>query len=215
MSWINKYLSEADLARIEASISKVEETTSGEIVPVIVRRSSAVGHVPLTLTLLLTLFLIIVEFPFSDWLWVTPWVYLWPVIVVIFFGLSQVLAKSKWIQKVFVPEKDELDSVHRRAHLEFYLNRIHRTESGTGVLIFVSVMEKKAVVLADEGISKKLPKEHWDEILGMLGKQLHDGKWADGFVAAIEACGKDLQTHFPTGAGNSNQLKNHLIVKDY
>lgn len=214
MSWINKYLSEADLARIEASISKVEETTSGEIVPVIVRRSSAVGHVPLTLTLLLTLLLVIVEFPFSDWLWVTPWVYLWPVIVVVFFGLSQVFAKSKWIQKVFVPEKDELDSVHRRAHLEFYLNRIHRTENGTGVLIFVSVMEKKAVVLADEGISQKLPKEHWDDILGMLGKHLHDGKWADGFVAAIEACGKDLQTHFPVNSGKANELKNHLIVKD-
>lgn len=215
MSWINKYLSEADLARIEATISRIEESTSGEIVPVIVRRSSAVGHVPLTLTLLLTLLLVIAEFPFSDWLWVTPWVYLWPVIVVAFYGLSHLLAKSKCIQKVFVPEKDELESVHRRAHLEFYLNRIHRTENGTGVLIFVSVMEKKAVVLADEGISKKLPKEHWDEILGVLGKSLHDGKWADGFVSAIEACGKDLQTHFPAGATGANELKNHLIIKDF
>ncbi|AFY00885.1 TPM domain-containing protein [Bdellovibrio bacteriovorus] len=214
MAWINKYLSEADLARIEAAISKMEEATSGEIVPVIVRRSSAVGHVPLTLTLLLTLFLVIVEFPFSDWLWVTPWVYLWPVIVVAFYALSHVLAKSKWIQKLFVPEKDEVDSVHQRAHLEFYLNRIHRTEGGTGVLIFVSVMEKKAVVLADEGISKKLPKEHWDEILGILGKSLHQGQWAQGFVAAIEACGKDLQTHFPLASAGTNELKNHLIIKD-
>ncbi|WP_374032390.1 hypothetical protein [Bdellovibrio bacteriovorus] len=69
-------------------------------------------------------------------------------------------------------------------------------------------------MLADEGISKKLPKEHWDDILGMLGKHLHDGKWADGFVAAIEACGMDLQTHFPVNSGKANELKNHLIVKD-
>ncbi|WP_347356496.1 TPM domain-containing protein [Bdellovibrio sp.] len=214
MAWINKYLSENDLAQIEATISRVEESTSGEIVPVIVRRSSAVGHVPLTLTLLLTLLLVIVEFPFSDWLWVTPWVWLWPVLLVVIYGISHVLAKSKWIQKVFVPERDEVDSVHQRAHLEFYLNRIHRTELGTGVLIFVSVMEKKAVVLADEGISKKLPKEHWDEILAVLGKNLHDGKWAAGFVAAIEACGQDLQAHFPVTSGKANELKNHLIVKD-
>lgn len=214
MAWINKYLSENDLAQIEATISRVEESTSGEIVPVIVRRSSAVGHVPLTLTLLLTLLLVIVEFPFSDWLWVTPWVWLWPVLLVVIYGISHVLAKSKWIQKVFVPERDEVDSVHQRAHLEFYLNRIHRTEGGTGVLIFVSVMEKKAVVLADEGISKKLPKEHWDEILAVLGEKLHKGEWAQGFVAAIEACGQDLKTHFPVTTPGQNELKNHLIIKD-
>lgn len=213
MAWIHKYLSENDLAQIEAAISRVEESTSGEIVPVIVRRSSAVGHVPLSLTLVLTLLLVIVEFPFSDWLWVTPWVWLWPVLLVVIYGISHVLAKSKWIQKVFVPERDEVDSVHQRAHLEFYLNRIHRTENATGVLIFVSVMEKKAVILADEGISKKLPKEHWDEILAVLGEKLHQGQWAQGFIAAIEACGQDLKTHFPASAPGQNQLKNHLIVK--
>ncbi len=214
MGWIHRYLSDEELARIEQTISRVEESTSGEIVPVIVRRSSAVGHVPLSLTLVLTLLLVIVELPFSDWLWVTPWVWLWPVLIVLIYGVSHFLAKMKWIQKIFVPERDEVDSVHQRAHLEFYLNRIHRTEHGTGILIFVSVMEKKAVVLADEGISKKLPKEHWDEVLGTLGRHLHAGQWGQGFVEAIEICGKDLQTHFPSAASSQNELKNHLIIKD-
>lgn len=214
MTWIGNYLTESDLKKIEDTISRVEETTSGEIVPVIVRRSSSVGHVPLTLTLILTLLLIILELPFSDWLWVLPWVWLWPAVLLFFYAVAHVLAKSKWVQKIFVPERDELDSVHRRAQLEFYLNRIHHTEGSTGVLIFVSVMEKKAVVLADEGISAKLPKEHWGEILKILGSKLHQGKWAEGFVDAIEACGRDLQTHFPLETKDSNQLKNHLIIKD-
>lgn len=214
MAWINRYLSDEDLKKIEDTISRVEESTSGEIVPVIVKRSSTVGHVPLTLTLLITLLIVIAELPFSDWLWVTPWVYLWPVLLVAIYYFSHFLGKIPWIQKILVPEKDEVDQVHQRAHLEFYTNRIHRTEGGTGVLIFVSVMEKKAVVLADEGISAKLPKETWDQVLTQLGQNLHNGEWAQGFVKAIENCGEHLKTHFPMTSSRQNQLKNHLVVKD-
>lgn len=213
-SWVQRYLSEADLKKIEDTISRVESETDAEIVPVIVRRSSSVGHVPLSLTLLLTLLLVIAELPFSDWLWVSPWVYLWPLILIVFYYLSFFLAKSPWIQKVFVPERDEVEQVHQRAHLEFYTNRIHRTESGTGVLIFVSVMEKKAVILADEAISQKLPKETWETLLGQLGEKLHQGDWAEGFVQAIESCGASLKTHFPITSASQNELKNHLVVKD-
>lgn len=214
MAWINKYLSDEELKKIEDAISRVEESTSGEIVPVIVKRSSSVGHVPLTLTLLITLLIVIAELPFSDWLWVTPWVYLWPVLLVVIYYFSHILGRNHWIQKFLVPEKDEVDQVHQRAHLEFYTNRIHRTEHGTGVLIFVSVMEKKAVVLADEGISAKLPKETWDQVLAQLGQNLHNGEWAQGFVKAIENCGEHLKTHFPITSARQNQLKNHLVVKE-
>jgi putative membrane protein len=214
MSWIEKYLTQEDFKKIETSIAHVESETSGEIVPVIVRRSSAVGHVPLTLTLLLTLLALVVETPFSDWLWIRPWVYLWPALIVVFYFIALVLARSQWIQKVLVSEKDELHQVHQRAELEFYKNKINRTQDGTGVLIFVSVMEKKAVILADEGISQKLPPETWNEVLNQFKSQLGRGDWAQGFTEAIENCGKHLKTHFPISSAAKNELKNHLIVKD-
>lgn len=213
MGWINKYLSDTEIKQIEASIDRMEELTHGEILPVIVKRSSAVGHVPLTLTLLLTLLIAVAELPYSEWLWVTPWVWLWPVLIVVIYALSHVLAKSVWIQKVFVPERDEVDQVHQRAHLEFYLNRVHRTEKGAGVLIFVSVMEKKAVILADEALAQKVPRETWDQMLSDLSHKLHQDKWAEGFVDAIHTCGRHLQTHFPIQGARVNELKNHLVIK--
>jgi putative membrane protein len=214
MAWINKYLSQDEIKKIEEAISRVEETTTGEIVPVIVRKSSSVGHIPLTLTLLFTLLIAIAELPFSDWLWVSPWIWLWPVLLVIIYFISAFVAKGPWIQKVFVPEKDEVDQVHSRAQLEFYRNRIHGTDSGTGILIFVSVMEKKAVILADEGISKKLPPETWDQVLNQFRSALGQGNWSQGFVQAIENCGDHLKTHFPIVTAKQNQLKNHLVVKE-
>lgn len=214
MAWIYKYLSEEEIKKIEDTIARVEESTSGEIVPVIVKRSSTVGHVPLTLTLLITLLLVIAELPFSDWLWVTPWVYLWPFLLVAIYYISHVLGKILWIQKILVPEKDEVDQVHQRAHLEFFANKVNRTKHGTGILIFVSVMEQKVVILADEGISKKLPEDTWNDVLVQLRGNLRHKQWAKGFVEAIESCGEHLKTHFPNGTTNDNELKNHLVIRD-
>ncbi|MBO9667267.1 MAG: TPM domain-containing protein [Bdellovibrio sp.] len=213
MAWIHRYLTDKEIEQISEAIHKAEEHTDGEIVPVIVKRSSTVGHVPLTLTLLILLVLVIAELPFSDILWVTPWVYVWPFLVVAIYYVSFALAKFPWIQKVMVPERDELDQVHQRAHLEFFLNKINRTKANTGILIFISVMERKAVILADHGINNKLPPETWNEILAKLGEQLNKSNWAFGFTEAIEACGHHLKQHFPMTDGGDNQLKNQLVIR--
>lgn len=213
MGWIKNFITDSEIKKIEAAIDRMEELTSGEIVPVIVTRSASVGHVPLTLTLLLTLIVVVAELPFSEWLWVTPWAWLWPVVLVVIYAISHFLAKMMWVQKIFVPERDEVEEVQQRAHLEFYANRVNRTQGGTGVLIFVSVMEKKAVVLADEGIAQKVPKETWDQVVSDLGKKLHKGEWGEGFVDAIHTCGRHLQTHFPIQGAKVNELKNHLVIK--
>ena len=213
MAWINKYLSEKEIDQISMVVQEVEEHTDGEIVPVIVKSSSSVGHVPMTLTLLLLLVLVIAELPFADLLWVTPWVYVWPFLVLAVYYASFGLAKLPFIQKIFVPERDEVDQVHQRAHLEFYLNKINRTQHGTGILIFVSVMERKAVILADEAINGKLPPETWNKVLGQLGEQLNKGQWAAGFTEAIKSCGKHLGEHFPHTDVGHNQLKNHLVIR--
>jgi Predicted membrane protein len=207
-------MSQEELNTIEAAIQLAEAETRGEIVPVIVKRSSSVGHVPLSLTLLFLLLIIAVEIPYSEWLWVRPWVWAWPVVIVAIYLLSHVIAKIPFIQKIFVPERDEVDSVHQRAQLEFYANKINRTENGTGILIFVSAMEKKAVILADEGIAKKLPADIWDSVLNDLRVHLHKGDWAAAYKAAISRSGELLKTHFPLEGPLRNELTNHLIIKD-
>ncbi len=213
MAWIHRYISDEDMQKISEAVGRAEEKTDGEIVPVIVQRSSTVGHVPLTLTLIILLMLVIVELPYADLLWIKPWVYAWPFLIIAIYYLSFMISKLAWVQKVLVPERDEVDQVHQRAHLEFYLNKINETKHRTGILIFISVMEKKAVILADEGISNKLPPETWNDVLAKLGEQLNKGNWGFGFTEAIESCGHHLKTHFPRSADTQNELTNQLVVR--
>lgn len=213
MDWINRYLTEQDKKTIAEAVKKAEVGHDGEIVPVIVKRSSSVGHVPLTLTLLLLLILIFLGLPQSEVLWKAPWMWSWPVIIVGLYYLSHIFARLPFLQRVLVPERDEVEQVHNRAHLEFFLNEVDHTEHKTGVLIFVSVMERKAVILVDKGLSEKLPQETWDGILLRLSAHLRKGEWAAGFTHAIEECGRHLKTHFPI-AEHHDQLSNELIIKE-
>ena len=213
MTWVDRYLSEQDKKNISEAVKKAEVGHDGEIVPVIVRRSSSIGHVPMTLTLLILLVLIFAGIPHSEVLWVTPWIWAWPVIIVAIYYLSHLLARLPWLQRILVPERDEVEQVHNRAHLEFFVNEVDHTEHQTGVLIFISVMERKAVILVDKGLSAKVPQETWDKVLDNLGGHLRRGEWAAGFTQAIEECGRHLKTHFPI-AEHHDQLSNELIIKE-
>ena len=85
------------------------------------------------------------------------------------------------------------------------------TERRTGVLIFASVAERYAEIVADAGINAKVPPHVWDQAVAALIAGIKDGRPGDGFVSAIEQCGAVLAEHFPPGALNRDELPNKLV----
>ena len=94
------------------------------------------------------------------------------------------------------------------------MQNMHTTKGRTGVLIYVSFAERFAEVIADEGIYKKVPPSTWEDVVGELTNHLASGTTTEGFIRAIERCGKILAKHFPPGKVEYNELPNHLIVLD-
>jgi putative membrane protein len=88
---------------------------------------------------------------------------------------------------------------------------LHDTESRTGVLIFASVAERYAEIVADATINSKVTAEVWDHAIATLIAGIKDGRGAEGVVAAIEQCGAVLAEHFPPGALNRDELPNKLV----
>ena len=81
-------------------------------------------------------------------------------------------------------------------------------------MIYVSFAERYAEVIADEGIYRKVPQATWNEVVDTLTAHLARGARVEGFVTAIETCGKILAEHFPPGSVDHDELPNHLIVLD-
>jgi putative membrane protein len=222
--WSEKLLSKDEMQKISQVIAQAESQTSGEIVPVIVRRSSVIGHVPLMVALLLMLVFFIFELPhhISNWFFYTQEGFLsrWGAEVVL-LGLSvsslwlgKIASHWIWVQRLLVPKSDQAFQAEERAIIEFSQNRLRETEGATGILIFISLMEKHAVVLGDRAISEKLPPETWQRLLDQLVQRLKENKVQEGLEGAITECGKILTKHFPKAPNDKNELVNQLIIKE-
>lgn len=220
--WLTKFLKTDDLERISEAVKKAESRTTGEIVPMIVRRSSAVGHVPMLLTLLLVVIhlalevmILTVEWGFSAF---SPLAYTYihylNFAVFIFLLLAVFsLSKKLFIQRWLTHPLDRDLQVWERAELEFHRLNLAQTHERTGILLFVSLMEHEAVVLADKAIAAKLPAETWQNIVDILVGGIKSGSPTSGFEAAIKLCGEILAQHFPSKEKNLNELPNRLVIK--
>src|SRR5262249_49528117 len=78
-------------------------------------------------------------------------------------------------------------------------------------LIFVSLAEHYARIIADDGIARKVHHSEWQAAIDALTPHIHDDQIAAGFIAAIQHCGEVLSTHAPPD-GSSNELPDRLYV---
>src|SRR5262245_66317327 len=89
--------------------------------------------------------------------------------------------------------------LHAEAMHLFLAHGIHLTEHRTGVLIFASVAERYAEIIADSGINAKVEPEAWSRAIAAMISAIKDGGPGDGFVAAVELCGEQLALNLPRG----------------
>jgi putative membrane protein len=94
---------------------------------------------------------------------------------------------------------------------QFFAQGLDQTENRTGVLIYASLAERYAEIVADAGIHAKVTSDVWDQAIAALVAAMREGRAGDGFVAAIERCGAVLAEHFPPGALNRDELPNKLV----
>jgi putative membrane protein len=200
-------LTDADRARIEAAIRAAEARTSGEIYCVITRASSDYRLVPLAWAALIALLVPL------------PLIYLttWPAAVIYVLQLSAFAAalvglSHPRIRFRIVPRRMKRERAHMEAERQFAARGLQHTERRTGVLIFVSIAERHAEIIADVGIAEKVEPDAWNAPVQALIAAIKHGRPADGFVEAIGMCAEILARHFPPGAINRDELPNAIVV---
>ena len=200
-------VAEADQRRIADAIAQAERTTSGEIVAMIAPESSSYLHVPFLWAALVAL---AVPWPFVFWTW-WPIQHIYLVQLAVFAALVVILMHPP-LRLALVPQSVKHARAHRRAVEQFLAQNLHTTVGRTGVLIFVSVAEHFAEVLADAAIHQKVPESEWQTIVDDLTQSIGKDQAGEGFVRAIAAVGEHLARHFPPDTQAPHTLSNHLIV---
>ena len=93
----------------------------------------------------------------------------------------------------------------------FKVGAERRTHGRTGILIYLSMREHRAEIVADEAIAGKVAAETWGEAMAAMLAEIKAGRCADGMIAAVEKVGAVLAEHFPRAEDDTNELPDRLI----
>ncbi len=213
-SWARSVLGNNGVERIESAIADAESRTSGEIVPLLVRRSSTVGHVSLVSFTLLLLCVFLSDLPALLTELGGPYLAWLGACWLLAGGLALGASRLDAVQRLLTPRIDQMQQVDLRAQIEFYELEMSQTQERTGILLLVSLMEHRAVVLADHSIAEKLDAKIWQELVDLMIQGVKRGDLAAGMTQAIQRCGELLSPHFPIADDDINELRDHLVVKE-
>ena len=219
-------LSDADHDRVSAAVSAAEAHSAGEIVTIVTDRSDGYWDVALawaalaSATAILMLSLIpSVALGLIDRLtgaWANEWTpgeifaVALGVATLKFLGM---LTIQLWQPLKFwlIPPPVKARRVLARAITCFKVGAERRTHGRTGILIYLSMREHRAEIVADAAITGIVAPEVWGEAMAAMLPEIRAGRIADGMVAAIGRVGAVLSEHFPRAEDDTNELPDRLI----
>jgi putative membrane protein len=127
------------------------------------------------------------------------------------FTVTLLILKWMPLRLALTPPATKHRRVRRRAVTVFKAAAERRTTGRTGILIYLSVAERRAEIVADEAILTVTDAHTWGEAMTALLIELKHGRPADGIVAAVERVGGVLAEHFPRSAGDVNEIPDALL----
>lgn len=218
--------SEADHAAISAAVAKAEQATDGEIVTIVADRSDAyhdVGlHYAVLAMLLVPAVLAFVPEGMIDW-W-TGLLLGWnaeltqgALMLFLFVKLALAFLVARFalawmpLRMALTPASTKSRRVRRRALALFRVGAERRTTGRTGILLYVSLAEHRAEIVADEAIHSRVEPEVWGDAMAALIEAVKADRPGEGMVAAVERIGAVLAICLPPTGENPNELPDRLI----
>jgi putative membrane protein len=207
------HISQADRDKVSHAITAAEEKTSGEIIVIAARQSDDYVHVPLHLAAGVALAVPFLLPLVAEWFpWSTlplGWVF---AIQLVAFILVALICSLDGLRYAITPRSLMRKYAGRNAAFQFLAINTHGTAGRTGILLFVSLLERHVEVIGDTEIAKRVTQEEWQAIIDEMLPFLRENQVADALEVGISRCGALLARHFPPGVINDNELPNHFIV---
>jgi putative membrane protein len=219
-------LTEEDHAKVSAAIAAAEAKSDGEILAVATPLSDPYHDVALhwaVLVLIAVLAWAAACPSCLDW-WLDLFLGGWRpeptlreyftfllILAVLKFTAVLLILRYMPLRLALTPGATKTRRVRRRAIAMFKAAAERRTVGRTGVLIYLSMGERRAEIVADEAITKVTTAETWGEAMAALLEDVKAGRPGDGIAAAVEQVGLVLAEHFPRSLTDTNEIPDKLI----
>jgi len=205
---LDRFFDEAARARIEVAVREAEGRSLGQLVPVVVEKSSGYPEARYRGALLAAALATGAALAFAVPLTLAELV----LVQAAAAAAGALVALWDPLERVLAGRTEMELAARERAVRAFHEHGLHRTVFGTGVLVFASLFERRAVVLGDQAIHERMGDVEWHRAVDALAAGMRRGDPAAGFCEAIGLCGAKLAEHFPREGveGPSNELPDAL-----
>ena len=204
-------VTDKDKKEIKVLIDEAETKSTSELVPMIVKTSdvypAAHFRAAIIVSFLFSLILYISPFHIINPIW-----FLWIQVPGLLLGYA--LGNVPFFKRLLITSKEIEYEVTQRAIEAFFEHELHTTKNHNGVLIFISLMERKIKIITDINVKKKIEAKIWDEIIHDFTDKVSEGKFIEALKHSIMATSSVLESNFPASAADKkNELKNELIIE--
>ncbi|HTN13432.1 MAG TPA: hypothetical protein VL094_01355 [Sphingomonadaceae bacterium] len=219
-------LSEEERNKVSDAVGKAEELSAGEIVTIVADRSDGYVDIALAWSVAVSFLAMALFCAFPDFylglidrvfgLWGHEWTHRELLLLVMALGVVKFIAMMllQLIQQLkffLIPSGVKSARVRDRAVSFFKVGAERRTHGRTGILIYLSLREHRAEIVADEAIAGKVSPAVWGEAMADMLVHIKDGRIGDGMAAGVRDVGAILAQHFPRSEDDRNELPDRLI----
>jgi putative membrane protein len=204
-------ISNSDRAQIREMITEAEKKSNSEMVPMITVRSDTYPAAHFRCAIVIS-FLFSIGLYFSPFSIINPIYFLWIQLPGLVLGYY--LANIPMITRLFITKQEIEYEVTQRAIEAFFEHNLHTTEKHNGVLIFISLLERKIKIITDVGVKQKVNQKVWDEIIYDFTEKVKKESFVEALKETILATSNVLENYFPRdNSAKKNELKNDIIIE--
>lgn len=205
-----KFFTEEEKKKIAETTRDVESRTTGEVAVMVVDSSDQYIEAELLggifLGGIISLIITALYFNSSVWSFI-------PASLILFFPSKFLFRKFPVLKISFIGFKRKEKTVRQRAVRAFYEKGLYKTRKNTGVLFFISILERKVWVLADKGIYEKIEQKTLNKFAITVSQGIKEGRACDSLCDAVKEAGALLAKHFPVIPGDTDELSNKVMTE--
>ena len=210
MKRAEEFFTPEERERVRAAVAKAEGSTSGEIVTMAVDASDSYREAEILGAVLLSgLLSVIIAVAIHH---VTIWSYI-PLVMLFYFPSWYLFRHVQRLKLPFAGRRRVAEAVRERAVRAFYEKGLYRTREETGILIFMSLLERKVWILGDRGINERIDSRFWQDLAAQLARGLREESACEALCTVVAGCGAELARHFPRRADDLNELRDEMLTE--
>jgi len=192
-------------ASLTERIRAIEAASSAEVVVEIRAQSGSYSHAEARFAAIVA-FLALLVVLFSPWVFDPLFV---PPVVLGAYILALLLARiSAPLRKAMTTARDRSTRVRMAAAATYVERGVANTQRETGLLVYLSMLERRIELIADRGVLDAVPVLEWNQVLPQAQKH-HD---VDTLLNLLRDLEPLLKRYLASGADDRDELSNDVRV---